>query len=337
MNLNYNTPLISIIVPVFNCKSILEKSIECIKNQTYTNFEIILVDDGSTDGSAEICDKQAQSDQRIVVIHQRNMKAAGARNTGLDHAKGEFFLFVDSDDLVENTMLEDLVKACGEKDDLVVCKFDRYDGHVKIQQNVDSGDVISLSRKQVWDIFFVELPSEIRLEKAPYCKLYRKSVHGKTRFRGQERGQDYEYASHIMNQCQQVSYLDKTLYHYNDDVTDLDNWDGYGKWSLQIAFRNLQITTWLIDSEESNLTEYYKKQQVIRAFYHVMNLYCNCKRNHFGEEANRIQREYLSNITRFIRQLQAVKTQKPIARMKLLLAMYMPRVYATLYSLRSVS
>ena len=94
-------PDISVIVPVYNTESYLKKCIENIINQTFRNIEIILVDDGSTDTSAEILADYALRDNRIIVIHQENQGLSAARNAGMRSAKGEYIMFVDSDDWID--------------------------------------------------------------------------------------------------------------------------------------------------------------------------------------------------------------------------------------------
>lgn len=93
-------PLISVVVPVYNVAKYLKKSIESIVNQTYTNLEIILVDDGSKDESGEICEDYSLKDSRIIVIHKPNGGLSDARNAGIKQAKGEYITFVDSDDTI---------------------------------------------------------------------------------------------------------------------------------------------------------------------------------------------------------------------------------------------
>lgn len=98
---------VSVIVPVYNVKDYLDRAVKSLLNQTLKKeIEIILVDDGSTDGSQDICDKYAQTDDRVVVIHQENSGVSAARNNGIDIAKGEYIGFVDSDDYVEEDMFE---------------------------------------------------------------------------------------------------------------------------------------------------------------------------------------------------------------------------------------
>lgn len=103
--------LISIIVPVYNIEEYLPRCIESILNQTYTNLELILVNDGSTDKSGSICEKYATKDKRVRVIHKKNGGSSSARNAGIREAKGEYLGFVDSDDYIENTMYEKMVEA----------------------------------------------------------------------------------------------------------------------------------------------------------------------------------------------------------------------------------
>lgn len=97
---------VSVIVPVYNCKEYLPKCIESILNQTYPQIQLILVDDGSSDGSGEICDAFALNDSRIQVIHQNNQGVSAARNAGLDAASGGYLLFVDSDDQIASNTIE---------------------------------------------------------------------------------------------------------------------------------------------------------------------------------------------------------------------------------------
>ena len=99
---------ISVLVPVYNAEKYIEKCIKSIINQTYKNIEIILVDDGSTDSSGKICDEYGKKDDRIIVVHQENKGLSGARNTGLDIAKGKYIMFLDSDDTFEKDACENL-------------------------------------------------------------------------------------------------------------------------------------------------------------------------------------------------------------------------------------
>ena len=117
--------LISVIVPVYNVRSYLEKCFESVAGQNYRNLEIILVDDGSTDGSGALCEELARRDSRVRVIHKKNGGLGSARNAGIDAARGEILSFIDSDDWIEPGMYDTLTEimhrenaqiiACGIK------------------------------------------------------------------------------------------------------------------------------------------------------------------------------------------------------------------------------
>ena len=115
-----NQPLVSVIIPVYNVEEYLCECVDSVINQTYKNLEIILVDDGSTDSSGKICDDYAEKDERIRVIHKNNSGPSKTRNVGLEHAKGKYIYFLDSDDYIELNALEMLVQAAETNDaDLV--------------------------------------------------------------------------------------------------------------------------------------------------------------------------------------------------------------------------
>src|SRR5690625_7031624 len=119
-------PAISIIVPVYNVNTYLEKCLKSILNQTFTDVEVIVVNDGSTDQSGLICDEYAEKDKRIKVIHQAKKGVSAARNTGINRATGDFIGFVDGDDYIDKSMYENLYQACMETGSSIsICKLGR--------------------------------------------------------------------------------------------------------------------------------------------------------------------------------------------------------------------
>ena len=119
-----NKPKISIIMPVYNGEHYIDYSVKSILNQTFTDFELIIVNDGSTDNTREICERFRESDDRIILINQVNQGAHHARNNGIKKARGEYYCFFDSDDYIDERMLEDLYDIINDyKSDLVVCGF----------------------------------------------------------------------------------------------------------------------------------------------------------------------------------------------------------------------
>lgn len=120
--------LISVVIPVYNVENYLEECIQSVLNQTYTNLDIVLVNDGSTDTSREICDRFSELDSRIRVFYTENKGAALAKNFGVAQALGEYVLFVDSDDIAENRMVETLHKQVEETGaDIVIGNYFIYD------------------------------------------------------------------------------------------------------------------------------------------------------------------------------------------------------------------
>ena len=126
-------PLISVIIPVYNTELFLRDCLNSVVNQTYTNFEVILVDDGSTDQSGAICDEYASKDDRFKVIHQENQGVTMARIAGFENSRGELISFIDSDDYVSSLFLEELLKPIIEEDaDIVCCKYNRVNNNIVV-------------------------------------------------------------------------------------------------------------------------------------------------------------------------------------------------------------
>ena len=120
---------ISIIIPVYNAERFLKRCVDSVLMQTYKDFELILVDDGSKDGSGAMCDNIAAQDNRVHVVHQKNEGAGAARNAGLTIAKGEYIVFVDSDDMIRQGYFEALSK---HDEDIVFVNVDNIDEHGRL-------------------------------------------------------------------------------------------------------------------------------------------------------------------------------------------------------------
>ena len=121
MKINSNCPLVSIIIPIYNASRYLNDALNCIKNQTYKNIEVICVDDGSTDNSINIIETFTKNDSRFRLFKQQNLHAGIARNAGLQNAKGEYVIFLDADDLFSKKLISTLIKAAKQDNsDMVV-------------------------------------------------------------------------------------------------------------------------------------------------------------------------------------------------------------------------
>ena len=120
------TPYFSVIIPVYNVQDYLEECVESVLHQTFLDFEVILVDDGSKDRSGALCDALAQKDSRILVHHQENQGLSGARNSGLALAKGEYILFLDSDDFYPQTDFLEKIASVSDHADIICFNYARY-------------------------------------------------------------------------------------------------------------------------------------------------------------------------------------------------------------------
>lgn len=160
-------PRISIIVPVYNVEKYLQRCIKSILMQTFADFELLLIDDGSTDGSGAICDEYARKEQRVIALHQQNGGVSAARNLGLDYAQGEWVCFCDSDDFVQPEYLESMINNIVTNKSLVLAPYKREDG---LTFNLSEGTVF---QEEMVKSFFEQ--RWIALS-APYAKLYNRQL-----------------------------------------------------------------------------------------------------------------------------------------------------------------
>lgn len=143
-NQEMQDPLISVIIPVYNVAPYLREAVDSAVNQTYRNLEIIMVDDGSTDGSGDICDEYASRDPRITVIHQKNCGVSSARNAGLDRATGEYIAFLDSDDAYDLSFIRTMIDvAFRENSDIVECLHCKFYTKKKMSLSVEPNAIHS--------------------------------------------------------------------------------------------------------------------------------------------------------------------------------------------------
>lgn len=206
-------PLISIITPVYNSEEYLDECIESVLNQTYNNIELILINDGSTDHSLEVCQKWAQKDSRIVLINKKNEGAAIARNRGLDLANGELIGFVDHDDVIDKDMYQIMYDAMEEKNtDIVMCNsYSLIDGEKRKRSYLGYEEFEAGSNELIKRM----LSFEKIICSSVWSKLYRKDVIGKTRFHENiTLGDDYYFNGHIYPRVENFFYCNEALYYY---------------------------------------------------------------------------------------------------------------------------
>lgn len=172
----YNVPKISIIVPVYNTELYLEKCLNSILNQSVTDFELILVDDGSTDGSGLICDNFAKNDRRVKVIHKKNAGQGIARNVGLDICKGLYITFVDSDDCIDSNYLELLLKNAEENKADISCAGVYY-----CENRLDALNDMEVKTYSN-HLAMQKFVRDDELNHSPVAKLFKREIFNNVRF-----------------------------------------------------------------------------------------------------------------------------------------------------------
>lgn len=206
--------LISVIIPVYNVEKYLKVCLDSVCGQTYANLQIILVDDGSTDASGDICDQYAKKDQRILVIHKENGGVSDARNDGMKAAKGEYIGFVDGDDWIEPNMYESMISFCQKYDlDVIAARFleertneakeDQYSGTFEIFTGIQMleinlyGKGDRLVSNAVWD------------------RLYKREVLQGLWFpKNKKNGEEICFSTEVFLRAAKCGYWDKGVYHY---------------------------------------------------------------------------------------------------------------------------
>lgn len=204
--------LISVIVPVYNTEKYLDRCIQSILSQTYSNIEILLIDDGSTDSSGAICDKYAEQDSRVRVFHKANGGVSSARNMGLDKAKGTWFTFVDSDDWIDMDMYEQMYNAAIQnKVDMVCC--DLLVEYGKMQK------IMSYNNKYNDHKLMYDCLAPISVEYFATCnKLVSRNIYDINKIRAMEGAnmwEDVELTTKIRYFSQSSCVINKPFYHYN--------------------------------------------------------------------------------------------------------------------------
>ncbi len=217
MSAQNNMPLVSVIIPVYNSRKFVGNTIDTILTQSFTDFEIIIVDDGSTDGSSEFLDEYAERDNRIFVHHVKNGGPSKARNIALDNARGEWVQFVDSDDLLEKDMMEQLFKN-SRNNELVISGV--------LDKDLDTGKVKSrklpyaeLSNKQEIGNYLIGMDISSKRICLNYLwnKWFRRSIIDESNLRFDETirlGEDFIFISKYFKNISRLVIVDGAYYNY---------------------------------------------------------------------------------------------------------------------------
>lgn len=205
--------LVSVIVPVYNTEKQVERCISSITAQTYKELEIVVVEDGSTDSSLEICQRLAQTDSRIRVISKENGGVSSARNRGLEEAAGEYIAFVDSDDFIEPDTIEQMAEAAETYSaELVVGDYIRNSENEK---DVKSETKVLSAEEVLWK--YLSEDETIRIPHSVWGKLFARRLIGEKRFPLIKRTEELLFSTEIFCETNKCVYLPKAFYHYCDD------------------------------------------------------------------------------------------------------------------------
>lgn len=218
-------PLVSIIVPVYNTKEYLKDCIDSILNQTEKKIEVLLVDDGSTDGSADICDEYAELDFRVKVFHQENSGVSSARNKGLREAKGEWIMFADSDDWLEKNAIRTLLENSESGAELLVGSV-YEDYHEDFSDGNSALFLLSENRDFLLgacliDYSYISLCDNVDIQKlnrvvrGPWGKLYKRNALGSLQFdESVSIKEDMLFVYQFCKGINSICFINKTIYHY---------------------------------------------------------------------------------------------------------------------------
>lgn len=252
-------PAISIICPVYKAEKYIHKCIDSVLAQTFTDFELLLIDDGSPDSSGQICDEYAERDSRVRVFHKENGGVASARQVGLDNACGEYTIHVDPDDWVEPNMLEELYAKAKETDaDMVICDF-YTESYIPRNQKYIKQAPTSLSSNIVLRNLFEHLHGSL-CNKLIKLECFRKN---NIRF-----NQEFSFCEDlciniaVISKNIIISYLPKAFYHYViNNPNSLVN-----KFSEKIYKEDIIMHNYILNQIEDPTTYNICKKKIITNF-----------------------------------------------------------------------
>ena len=242
--------MISVIVPIYNVEPYLEEAIESVLHQTYTDLEIILVDDGSTDGSGEMCDRYQKKDSRIKVLHKENGGASSARNAGLDIASGEYIMFLDSDDYWnDENALQEVYDKAKFGTDIVIFGCTDWDIHTNKKVVSRSSYNQEIMQSNDKNMILHYLLSEKKLPGGPTVFMTRRDLIERLKIRFKEgiTAEDYDWVLSIFLNASNFAAIDDPFYTYRKRQ------EGSVTTSSQLNIINgisYTLDKWIVESEK---------------------------------------------------------------------------------------
>ncbi len=252
-----NNPLVSIIIPVYNLEKYLPKCLDSVLAQTYKNIEIIPVDDGSTDNSAEVLKEYAKSDSRVKPVFKENGGVSSARNCGIDNSNGEYIYFLDGDDWIAPDTIEKLLTDNTDFDIVQAAHIEAYeDGREILPTQFKS--ITLLDKKEIIGAYFLNI-----IQESCCNKLFKKSAIGDTRFDNSLAvAEDSKFTYTILKNAARVKLIDDVTYYYFSREDSCMHQNLTEKHFDPLKLRDMQL------SEIGNDKELYKK------FIHIDSKFC---------------------------------------------------------------
>lgn len=284
--MNETTPKISVIVPVYKAEAYLHRCVDSILAQTFQDFEVLLIDDGSPDRSGEICDEYARKDKRVRVFHKANGGVSSARNVGLDHARGEWISFVDSDDWVEPDYVEIISQNMSNTDIMFFAfKWHYEDGCII---TMTYGDVYARGMVEVekYISFLKKNCTELNFFGYTWNKVFRSDIIKNVHIRfveGLDVSEDEVFTLLFCLKANSIKVISDVLYHYR--------WRYNG-----LTHNSVSMEKWILLAEQINgLVEFMHTislKQIYRNWlFSIFLSACNSARN-FSDYLNRLVQAY---------------------------------------------
>lgn len=248
--------LISVIIPVYNVKPYLEHCMDTVLRQTYQNLEIILVNDGSTDGSRELCDHYQEIDKRVKVIHKSNGGVSSARNAALDVVKGDYICFVDSDDYVSTELMEKLLSSAYDNGcEIAICgHYTEHNGKISVEEPVVD-NVLLLDSDEALD----KLIEDKTINNYFWDKIYKKDLFTGIRFPIGRAYEDVAIQHLLFAKAKKICRIQDCLYYYQKRQGSIsDHFTDDKKWyrnCLDMLSAKLERYQFLINQNKSDLAQ----------------------------------------------------------------------------------
>ena len=295
----------SIIMPVYNSCKIIEKSLTSVINQTYIDWELIIIDDGSTDNTVEIIKKIIKDDKRVNVYHQKNMGPGMARNSGISKAKGEYIVFIDSDDYIPQNFLEGISLNLINNPDVIFLSIIREDENGNIKKKIN---VKNFSKYDKDD--FLNFIITGKMPWGANSKVVKRDVIKNNVFLDLDVGEELIYSYNLIKNSNKIIFLDDVFYHYIDNKNGQHKKGGCDPWYDILVFTQNYMKNLGVDKKHSKAINCLAVKSLIISMYRYScnyNFFCAKKKmknniKKYKEEfnLNEIEFSYLDKNSRII-------------------------------------